>query len=494
MRLDISTRLEQQMKLSPRMIQAMEILQMPLMDLQERIESELQSNPVLEVQPAEDETVEAPQDAADESPPDRGETAMVVREDRPADDFQRMSEFQDEYEPWLYPDQAPARARAGDDGQRDRKLDAMANAPALAQTLCDYLLQQWMFVETDDLTRQAGEVLINAIDEDGYLRTPLEEIAASEDAKDKIPLQALRNALAQVQTLEPPGVVARDLRECLLLQLQAEAAAGQSVELELTLVQDYLRDIELNRLPQISRRTGKSVEEIRKAIGNLSHLTPRPGSLVGQRAVPVVVPDVVVEFDEQGNVVVSVPQSLSPHLHISRAYQRMAKDQQTDRDAKTFLRRNIRSAQWLISAVEQRRHTLRRVVEEIFDVQKEFLYSGSEALKPLPMADVAEKVGVHVATVSRTVAGKYVQTPIGIWPLRMFFSGGKMSSGGQDMAWDAIRSKLRDVIDAEDKQNPLNDDQIVAELAKHGIKIARRTVAKYRDLMDIPPKQKRRRY
>jgi len=494
MRLDMSTRLEQQMKLSPRMIQAMEILQLPVMDLQARIEAEMQANPVLEIKaPAADED-DAPPAAADTSPPeaDRGESAMVVREGGADEDFQRLSEFQDEYEPWLYPDQAPPRPRAEEAG-RDRKLDAMANAPAASQTLHEFLQEQWAFAEVDDLTRRAGGLLITFVDDDGYLRTPLEEIARTDDARD-LPLQALRDALVPLQTLEPPGVASRDLRQCLMRQLQAQADAGDDVELELTLVRDFLRDIEMNRLPQIARRVGRSVEEIRQAIGRLARLNPRPGSLVNAPAAPAVMPDVRVELDEQGNVVVTVPEHFSPRLTISRAYRHMAKNRATDRDARAFLRQNIRSAEWLISAIGQRRATLRRVAEEIFRVQKEFLYVGNEALRPLPMADVAERVGVHVATISRTVAGKYAQTPIGIYPLRMFFSGGTKTAAGQDVAWDAIRAKLREIIDAEDKRAPLNDDQIVAALAGHGIRIARRTVAKYRDVMGIGPKQQRRRF
>ena len=491
MRLDLSTRLEQQMKLSPRMIQAMEILQLPLLDLQARVEAEMQSNPVLEIQPSAEDGDEATP-AVGASLPDRGETALVVREGGADEDFRRLSEFQEEFEPWLFPDQAPSRPR-GEEGDRDRKLDALANAPADGQTLHEFLQQQWAFVEVDDLTRRAGGVLITFIDDDGFLRTPPEEIAKTDDARD-IPLQALRDALVPLQTLEPPGIAARDLRQCLMLQLEAQSAAGRSVELELALVRDFLRDIEMNRLPQIARRIGRSVEEIRQAIGRLARLNPRPGSLVSSRPAPAVLPDVRVELDEQGNVTVSVPEGFSPRLAISRPYRRMAKNRATDREARAFLRRNIRSAEWLITAISQRRATLRRVAEEIFRVQKEFLYVGSEALKPLPMADVAERVGVHVATISRTVAGKYAQTPIGIFPLRMFFSGGTKTAGGQDVAWDAIRAKLREIIDAEDKRAPLNDDQIVAELTKHGIRIARRTVAKYRDVMGIGSKQQRRRF
>jgi RNA polymerase sigma-54 factor len=289
-------------------------------------------------------------------------------------------------------------------------------------------------------------------------------------------------------------VGARDLKECLLLQLEAEAATGRDVTVERELVGRFLRDIEMNRLPAIAKRMGKSIEQIKTAIENLSHLNPRPGVLVGQRTVPVILPDVTVETGPGGELKVLMSDGNQPNLYISKTYRKLAKDRTADLETRQFVQKNIRSAQWLIGAIEQRRATVRRVVEEVFRVQREFLEQGQEALKPLPMAEVANKVGVHVATVSRAVAGKYVQTPRGIYPLRMFFSGGTTTAGGQDVAWDAVRVRLREIIDAEDKANPFNDDELAAELKKHGLDIARRTVAKYRGLLDIPPARKRRQY
>lgn len=469
------------------MIQAMEILQLSIMALQERIDAELESNPVLEMR--DDGVDEQAPPAVDESSGDRGEQAMVVQDKGDAtDDFQRLDDFSNEYGQDLG-DYGPA---VSSDGERDRKMDAMANAPAPAISLDEHLLQQWMFIEAGTEVKAAGELIIQNITEDGYLRLPLEEVARQ--VEPPMAIEPLRNALALVKTLEPLGVGAADLKECLLIQLNAQAAAGKDVSLQTELVWHHLRDVEMNRLPQIARRTGKTLDEINLAIEEISHLNPRPGLLVGEHTAPTITPDVIVELDDQGELIVTMPDGNVPHMYISKAYRKMARDRAVEKKARQFVQRNIRSAQWLMSAIAQRQHTVRRVVEEVFAVQRDFLEQGTEALKPLPMSDVAAKVGVHVATVSRAVAGKYVQTPQGIYPLRMFFSGGKTTSAGADVAWDAIKVKLKEVIDAEDKANPLNDDEIVIEMAKHGITMARRTVAKYRDLMGIAPGRKRRQY
>ena len=479
------------MRLSPRIIQAMEILQLPVLALQERIEAELQSNPVLEMHEA-GAGIEAETAAPEADEPARGERDLVVDEGNDnSEDFARLHEFDAEYAHWLARSDTPARPRPAA-GERDRKLDAMANTAARGESLNEYLHEQWAFVEVDERVKCAGRLIIDHIDDDGYLRTPLAEIRAG--TNETVIEADLQAALKAVQGLEPIGVGARDLAECLLIQLDAEAATGKNVTLERQLVQSFLHDIELNRLPQIAHRAGRSLEEIKDAIANLSHLNPRPGLLVGQSSAPVINPDAMVDLDENGNLVVVMPESNSPRLYISRAYRRMARDGGTDKSARQFIRNNIRSAQWLISAIEQRRQTVRRVIEEAFQVQRDFLEAGEGALKPLPMVDVAAKVGVHVATVSRAVAGKYVQTPRGIYPLRMFFSGGTTTDAGKDVAWDAVKAKLKEVIDAEDKSKPLNDDQLVEQLKGRGITIARRTVAKYRKLLGVPAARQRREY
>ena len=479
------------MKLAPRIIQAMEILQLPMMALQERIDTELESNPVLELKdPGVDE--QAPP-AVDESYDDRGETPLVVDDaNGHQDDFKRLAEFTDEYGPDVAQPDGPYRSPRSYAGERDAKMDAMANAPAHGESLNDHLLKQWVFVEADDAIKAAGLLIINFIDDDGYLRTPLEEMPGR--TNEPVTVEQLNLALPCVQQLDPVGVGARDLVECLLLQLQVETAAGRDMSVETEIVSRFLRDVEMNRLPQIAKRTGRTVEEIKTAIENISHLNPFPGRLIGGRTVPVISPDAIVEIDDDGELVVTMSDGNSPALTISSSYRKLAKNREVQRDARTFLQKNIRSAQWLIGAIMQRRDTVRRVIEEVFAVQRDFLESGPEALKPLPMVDIAAKVGVHVATVSRAVSGKYVQTPRGIFPLRMFFSGGTTTAEGNDVSWDAVRVKLQEIVDNEDKSKPLNDDKLAEAMTKNGIKIARRTVAKYRGLMDIPPARKRKQY
>lgn len=506
MRLDVSQhlRLEQRMKLSPRIIQAMEILQLPLLALQERIEEELATNPCLEMRDGSAEPA-APAEQDDRSD-SAGERDLVVKDDNgQQEDFERLASFGEEYAEELDWSERPSR-RAVYTGERDSKLDALANTPAHEQSLTEYLLGQWAFVDAPDAVKAAGEVIISNIDEDGYFRTPPEELLGEGDPPATA--ESLQSALSLVQQLDPPGVGARDLRECLLIQLDAEAAArGGSDDpapdgadgngdpaLSRQLVSDHLREIELNHIPQIARRTERSVQEINQAIARLTRLDPRPGRLIGQRNVPYIIPDAIVDLDEDGNPTVDMLDGEAPPLRISRTYLRMVRSAQTDPKAKEFIRRNLRSAKWLIGAIAQRRQTVRRVVEEVFQTQRDFLERGREALRPLPMTEVASKVGVHVATVSRAVAGKYVQTPRGIFPVRMFFSGGTTTDSGEDVAWDAVKAKLKEIIDRENKSAPLADDQIADALRDEGIKIARRTVAKYRNLLNILPARQRKEY
>jgi len=479
-------RLEQRMKFTAQMIHSMEILQLPLLALEERIEQEMEQNPVLEVR-ENDETAEAaPQEPAD----DDSERDLVVKDDPSRkEDFERLNNIADQIEPEEFADHYVRPSRL--DGERDPKMDAMANTPARGISLHEYLIFQWHLVEAEPLIKACGEIIINHIDDDGYLRTGFEELARKLNQSTQP--GHWEQALQLVQRLDPPGVGARDLKECLLLQLDQ---MGDDHRLERELISHHLHDLELNRYPQIVRKTGATIEQINRAMQFIrSKLNPRPGSLVGESNVPYIVPDVIVEYDDaEGDYRVTMADERLPRLYISSQYRRMLKEGQLEPGTRQFIRKNIGSARWLIDSIEQRRNTIRRVAEAAVQAQKEFLDSGPQYLKPLPMTQVADQLGIHVATVSRAVADKYVQTPRGIYPLRYFFSGGTETEDGESLSWDAVKAKLEQIVANEDKSKPLSDDQIVKELAKQGITLARRTVAKYRQILNIPTARRRKQF
>ena len=493
---------EMRQLLTPRMIQSMEILQLPLMALEERIEQELQNNPVLELSETEAEdagAVAIQTESPTQKTEDRSEAErpMVIQEEsNQAADFDRLEKISEYLENEEY--NAPSNYRVQQDGERDKKLDAMTNTAARAEPLSEALLRQWSFVECPPGVRTAGHAIINYIDAEGYSRTDLQTIQS--ESKVPLKLEDLNEALKLVQTLQPAGIGARDLRECLLLQLDAieqdeEMAEGHNFELERKLVQDHLKDLEMNRYPQISRKLGREIPEIQRAVKNLARLHPHPGRLLGGEDAPPITPDATIYFDEEtGKYEVHMARDRVPSLFISNLYRKMLKERLCDKKTREFLATNVRNARWLIESIEQRNSTILRVIKAVVEAQKEFFDKGAEFLRPLPMIQVADQLGIHVATVSRAVSEKWVQTPRGIFPLRRFFSGGTTSADGEDMSWDAVKEKLKVIIAGEDKKNPLNDDEIVDKLKEQGIDIARRTVAKYRKILSIPPARQRREF
>ena len=481
-------RLEQQMKLAPHMIQSMEILQLPLLALQERIEQELNSNPVLEADesPGQEET------PAETSEPEvQAETKSQTAEDDKRDD--RMDEEVRDY--IEHRDDYP-RPRSD---EPDPKLAAINNTAALPQSLHDYLEDQWRMVEADEPVKKAGSMIIDYIDDKGYLSVRLEQLH-SKDRTD-FTLEDLQKAIVLIQELDPPGVGARDLRECLLIQI---GQSSEDVSFETALVTNHLEEMLENRLPDIAKKMNCTMEDINHAIERLSKFDTSPGLQIGRNHNHPITADVIVEYSEETNdYTVRLVEDGLPRLRISDDYVKMASGDtsttlgtgKVGENAKQFLQNNIRSAQWIIDAIQQRKNTLLKVTRSIVNRQREFFERGQLYLKPLPMAKVAEDVGVHIATVSRAVAGKYIQFESGILPLRKFFSGGIEDTQGNEKSWEAIRGKLQEIIDAEDKAKPLSDDQIKAKLTEAGITgLARRTIAKYRGLLKIPPARLRKKY
>ncbi len=480
MRLDTSQQMQTglRLQLAPRMIQSMEILQLPIMALQERIEQELIENPLLV------EVSESP--AADPDTDTAPEPAQTAAETEP-DEFESLIGLDENWSE-LY-EEGPRRSRAALGEESDRKLEAMQNLASRPRSFHDDLIDQLSFLDTDPLIREVAEYIINNLDERGFFRLDLHEVAR--DFNGRIKLDQVEEALGLVQRLDPPGIGARDLRECLLLQLTPDIPCHDLLH---TLISNHLEDLEHNRLPLIEKKTGVPIERIKEALTHLGRLNLRPAASFEAEEPQYVVPDLIATPIEDGSYDVQLVDQNTPKLAISQRYQRYLRDRSTDPGTREYIQKRIQSARWLIESIEQRRTTLLKVARAIVEHQKAFLDNGPESFEPLKMQQIAEKVGVHVTTVSRAVDDKWIQTPRGNFPLKRFFGGGTTTAAGEELAWDIVKQKLLEVIAREDKQNPLSDDEIVEAMQAQGITVARRTITKYRQALSIPSSRQRKQF
>jgi RNA polymerase sigma-54 factor len=475
-------------KLAPRMIQSMEILQLPLQALQEKIEQELVENPVLELQERDPELPDEAPPREDAKERDIDDKPLVVDEaNNNTDDFERLLNLDRDVPDYFDETTRRSANRIAEDS--DRVHDVISNVADRPESLQEYLLHQLGELDLAPEMLAMCERIISTLDprDGGYFRSSLRDLLAADAPPDQ--LQLAEEALALIQTLDPPGVAARDLRECLLAQLDTDMLFYEEMH---ALIANHLEDLRDNRLPLIERVTGFSIEEIQEAWSELRKLNPKPASRFSEAVIPTVTPDVQVERSDDGKYKVIVEDNGTPTLHISKYYRERLSSGSATPEEREFIKRKINAAQWLIESIEQRRNTLTRVSQAIVDHQTKFLDEGPEFIEPLKMQQIADKVGVHVTTVSRAVDEKYIQTPRGIFPLKRFFVGGTKSDEGEEVAWDIIRIRLQEIVDKEDKTHPLSDDDLVEELKKLGLVVARRTVTKYRQKMDIPSSRQRR--
>jgi RNA polymerase sigma-54 factor len=484
-------RLAQKQVLAPRMIQSMEILQLPILALEERIEQEVQNNETLEVDetPLEERPADGQPPAEPEQPPSNrtvDEMPLIVDQEHANQaDFERSYDWSAEYPDSDDDRSRPSRSRL--DEVSDRFNDMIANVEERPETLFDHLNAQ---VANEDLSaadRLAVEKIIYNLDRNGYLPIPLADLVEPDGPPGQ--LEALRRGLRVVQEMEPAGVGARDLKECLLLQVRHDTPHARQLR---RLVSDHLEDLAANRLPVIERKLGLSLEEVETLREQLHLLSPKPGAAFSSPQVMPVKPDVYVEPQPDGTWRCRLVDVDLPPLRISPTYRALLLAPDTDAETREYIRRKVNAAQWLIDAIEQRRSTLLKTAQAIVDHQVRFLVDGPEALEPLKMQQIADRIGMHVTTISRAVDDKWLQTPRGLYPLRKMFVGGTTSAEGDEVAWDAVRIKLQEIVDAEPKDAPLSDDDLVDELAKQGITVARRTVTKYRKAMNIPSSRQRR--
>lgn len=469
--------LQQKLKLSPQIIQSIEILQLPLLALVEHIQQEMVDNPVLE---------EVVEEKKEENPKEGEETVQAAGDDEKVDEIDKLGEIAEDWRE--YYSQTTIR-RNNISEERDQKQEALENTAAKSMSLHDYLMGQLSLIDIPGHLVEASENIIYSIDKSGYLASPLEEIMQS--LEKPLSLEEVKESLKIVQTLEPPGVGARNLQECLILQLDKR---DPNCQLTRELLLNHLEDIEMKKYPLIAKKTGHSLEVIKRQVEFIRTLNPKPGSIFCDETIPYVVPEVKVEYIDGKYEVFLIDNTNLPHLHISSFYKKFLSESGTDTSTRQYIQKKIESAKWLIDAIEQRRGTLYKVACKIVELQKDFLDEGIHRLRTLKMQDVADVVGVHVSTVSRAIAHKYIQTPQGIFEMKFFFTGGFQNIDGSMESWEAIRQKLAEIVAKENKSNPLSDEEVADKLHASGIAIARRTVTKYRRIMKIPSSRQRKEY
>ena len=482
-----STQLRQELKINPRLYQAMDLLYMPLLDLQQHLKQELLNNPFLDLVEAEEEDeeeqTESEPDAVAESPEEKERGEEIDWEEILLDGFDTAGGRREEHEEREYYEPVTVASR----------------------DLSDHLRDQVSLLELDPRQMLLADEFLGNINDDGYLASPVEEVIASvnemilhaAEAEDRdfgdLPTYKLEEGeemLRTVQELDPPGVGARDLRECLLLQLK-EAGLTQSVPYRL--VRDCFEELIAHRWSEISKRFGISASDVQEAADEIAKLDPKPGLRFRSGDENYIIPDLIVDKIDQHYHVFLNDANL-PRLRLSKAYQEIARDKKKfDGENKEFISNKLNSANWMIQAIEQRRQTMLKVMNYIVDRQREFFEKGVQFLKPLTLREVAEVINMHESTVSRVTNEKFVQTPRGVLPLKFFFSSGLATSDGDDVSARGIKAQLEKLVQEEDPKHPLTDQAIVNILRESGVQIARRTVAKYRDQLGVLSARMRKR-
>lgn len=459
--------LSQQQRLSPQLQQSLNILQAPVAELRQMIDAEMAQNPVLEAE-----------DAGISLEEERPEAELQDDFDQ---EFAKLSQMDEEWRNYLQQSAAGHGPRTSEEEERRQFLfDSLTTQI----TLQDHLVQQVAMVDCSPEIRALVEMLIGSLDERGFLAAPIAETSLQQG----IPLRDLSEAKEIIQTFDPAGVGAEDLRECLLIQLKR---SGREHSLESRIISAHLDDLARHRFPYIARRLSVEPGDITRAAEVIATLNPRPAASFSQGQQQFIVPDVKVERSG-GKYVVVMDEAQLPRLRISNLYKDIMTNPRGGQDVRDYIRDKIRSGKFLIRSIHQRQQTIQRIAEEIVSRQQEFFRHGPSALKPLIMSQVAEVVGVHETTVSRAIAGKYIATAHGVFEMRYFFTSGLATEDGEQLSNTSVKTTITEMIRQENPSTPLSDDDIAKQLMAQGIKIARRTVAKYREALGILPSHLRR--
>jgi len=494
-RLYQSTQLRQEMRINPRLYQAMELLYMPLLDLQQHLKEEMAENPFLEMAEADvQQEVELKEDTKDDPLGDDVDWEEILLDGFEVGGRREQFEAKEYFEP----------------------------TPVEARDLHDHLNEQLRFLPLDERELRLGEEIIGDIDDQGTLSCSLEEVVsgvnvwleevrpvaieaaesienadergeelrAIEDLFRPYGIEEAEVMLEVIQGFDPPGVGARDVRESILIQLRQKECQGS---VTYTIVEEYFDALINHRWNDIARELGITPKEVQDAADEISHLDPKPGLKYSAEPEEYIIPDLIVEKID-GEYIVFANDTSLPRLRISRAYREVARDKSKFKgENRDFIANKLNSANWMIQAIEQRRQTMLKVMNFIVDRQREFFERGVQYLRPLTLREVADHIEMHESTVSRVTNQKFVQTPRGVFRLKYFFSSGLSTASGEDISARGVKDKIKSLVAEENAQKPLTDQAIVRLLKTDGVNIARRTVAKYRDQLGILPARMRKR-
>ena len=464
----LHARLVQKLILTPSLQQAIKLLPMTTIELAELLNQEMTENPLLEEVPAEDAAPET--QAAAEEP---------EKKEEPKDDTWDDQDYEYFFGEYL------------DDGYRPRQPQEVKELPPIENTLstkgslADHLMWQLNLQTPDDEAREIGTAIIGNIDDDGYLVASVNEIAALGDWD----VASVESTLEHVQKFDPVGVGARDLQECLLLQLRHLGLEGTPTE---RIITDHLRLLQNHRIPELARALGIEPEEVKQQIEIVKRLDPKPGARYSPTESQYVIPDVYIVKTDEGYRAVLNEDGL-PQLRISPVYRRLLdKGGEASEETRAYVKDKFRAALWLLKSVDQRQKTILKVATSLINFQRSFLDHGIEHLRPLVLRDVANDIGMHESTVSRVVNNKYMHTPQGVYELKFFFHSGISSSYGESVSSVTIKQRIKKIVNAEDQRRPLSDSKIMTILQKEGLVLARRTIAKYREELRIPTSNQRK--
>ena len=472
--------LKQEQILAPQQIQSLEILLASVQELQTKISNELAENPTLEQETPGNEDLAG--DVLSET--DSAQKQATPEEKREIDeDAAAMVQLADSWQNSIPFSGSGTRLHTEDDEEKRKFLfDSLTAEPSLQEQL----LEQLRLSDANEETAKLAELIIGSIDDSGYLRS----IPADLATVGGVSIKEVERVLKFVQSFDPPGIAARDPRECLMLQLERKGKKDQPVY---RLVKDHLDELGSNKLPQIAKSMGVSIAELHKMIEEIRKLAPYPGSAFSPDRSVYIVPEVSI-VEEGGKLIVKKEQGHLPKLRISQYYLKLLEDSSVSQETKQYIREKLAGSKALMKSIIQRQSTIAQIAEVILDTQYDFFTKGIDHLHPLTMQQVADKLGIHETTVSRAIANKYIQTPMGLFEFKFFFSSGFHAENGEEVSNRSVMEKIKDIIAKEDPAKPYSDLKLTEMLKKEGLSVARRTVAKYRESMGIPSSHLRKEY